>query len=149
MHWPIILKALFAIILIVCMYYIFINKQVIKLRKICKLKRNGIKVNGEILDNYSFSNDGTKEYYPIIIYTTNYKKSYEIVVEVPKSKPWLVGEKVELFYDPKNPIDAVLNKPSLLFSIYFFLFFWIVLIIFFLLTIVFGSPAPVSTPIYP
>jgi len=149
MHWPIILKALFAIILIVCMYYIFINKQVIKLRKICKLKRNGIKVNGEILDNYSFSNDGTKEYYPIIIYTTNDKKSYEIVVEVPKSKPWLVGEKVELFYDPKNPIDAVLNKPSLLFSIYFFLFFWIVLIIFFLLTIVFGSPAPVSTPIYP
>lgn len=148
MHWPIILEALFAIILIVCMYYIFINKQVVNLRKICKLKRYGVKVNGEILDNYSFSNDGTKEYYPIIIYTTNDKKSYEIVVEVPKSKPWLVGEKVELFYDPKNPIDAVLNKPSLLFSIYFFLFFWIILIILILLAIVFGSPAPVSTPIY-
>lgn len=149
MHWPIILKALFAIILIVCMYYIFINKQVVKLREICKLKRYGVKVNGKILDNYSFSNDGNKEYYPIIIYTTNDKKSYEIVVEVSKSKPWLVGEKVELFYDPKNPFAAVLNKPSLLFSIYFFLFFWIILIIFFLLTIVFGSSAPVSTPIYP
>ena len=114
MHWPMFLKAVFAIILIVCMYYIFISKQVDKLRKIYKLKHHGVKVKGEIFDNCSFNNEGTKGYYPIIIYTANDKKLYKIQVEVPKSQPWLIGEKVELLYDPKNPSDAIVNKSSLL-----------------------------------
>ncbi len=149
MHWPIVLKTVFAIIMIVCMYYIFISKEVNELRKIYKLKHLGVKVKGEIFDNYSFDIDGTQGYYPLITFTTKDKESYRIIIKVPKSQPWLIGEKVELIYDPQNPNDAVLNKSSLLFSIYFFLFFCAIMIILFVLAVIFGSPSPASTPIYP
>ena len=149
MYWPIILKMLLAIILIVATYCFFISAAVNNLRKTYKLRRHGIKVEGKIFDNEKSRNtDGGNEYYPLVEYCVNVRL-YQKRMFYPKSEPGQIGDKVEVLCDSENPEYAIINKPSVLPNIYFVIFFWVVLIMGLVAAFIFGSPLPNSSYVFP
>lgn len=101
----------FLIISIICLLYGF------KLYfEFIKLKQNGIKTLGKIIDvkekYFSSSDFKTLYYFPIIEFYDKHGKRHIVESEIGSGSKTIqsINNKVEIFYNSENPEDALLKK---------------------------------------
>jgi len=72
---------------------------------------SAVKTVGLIVDKSSTYKDGTATYAAVVTFETQQGVSQRFTSKVSSSNPsWHVGDKVELFYDPVDPADAMIDR---------------------------------------
>ena len=149
MQGTIFFQTLLLIIFIILSYKFLISSALHQIRKVKRLRSTGIKVEGKIINNKtSINTDGGKEYYPLVEYFIN-DTAYQILSVFPKSEPGLIGGKIEVICDSKDPENAIINKPSPLATAYYVVIFWVIIVFALMIALIFGKTLQSTSGLYP
>lgn len=111
-----------------------------KLYSVIKLKKKGVMTYATIKD-HNITYNRTKRYYPIVIFKTASKKTYEY--ELSESTMFLTpkykkGRKIKLYYDPDNPFKYAIIPNSIYFNVMAIFIFSVFCIPFMILALGYG-----------